>query len=120
MARKPVNKELIHTRLASTYGGWIYCEHCGENIGYLCYVTYDHFIFNYKCQCDSEGSLQIAFDDLVDTKISHEPLISIKNRLCCPHDLSPLLTVLDQKLLSYQYKIDCVCCKTTYQGEKTL
>ena len=51
MARIPKVKELINTRLASTYGGWIYCDYCGQNIGYLCYVTYDHFTFDYQCHC---------------------------------------------------------------------
>ena len=37
MARVLKNKELINTRLATNYGGWIYCNNCNENIGYLCY-----------------------------------------------------------------------------------
>lgn len=43
MSRNTKIKELSHTRLANQYGGWIYCESCGENIGYLCYTTYDNF-----------------------------------------------------------------------------
>lgn len=39
MARMPIQKELINTRLASGNGGWIYCAGRGENIGYLRYVT---------------------------------------------------------------------------------
>lgn len=41
MARVVKGKELINTRLAANYGGWIYCDGCQENIGYLCYSTYD-------------------------------------------------------------------------------
>ena len=41
MARVLKNKELINTKLAANYGGWVYCTECGENIGYLCYQTYD-------------------------------------------------------------------------------
>ena len=41
MTRLLKTKELVNTRLATNYGGWMYCEKCNENIGYLCYSTYD-------------------------------------------------------------------------------
>ena len=44
MARVLKNKELVNTRLATNYGGWMYCDKCNENIGYLCYSTYDRLI----------------------------------------------------------------------------
>jgi hypothetical protein len=118
MARKPCKKELVHSRIASGYGGWIYCDQCGENIGYLCYVTYDHFMLEYKCKCGGSGYIYIAFDDVKDAQESDEQLIGIKNRLCCPKDQSPLLTILEKKLTSYQYEIECVGCKTKYKGSK--
>jgi len=120
MARKPVMKELKNTKLASGYGGWIYCVHCGENIGYLCYVTYDNFNFEYQCQCGQHGSIHIAFDNVERGEQSNNKLVGIKNRLCCPNDQSPLLTILEKKLVSYKYAIDCVSCKTKYMEEKTL
>lgn len=40
MSRKPFVKKLEGTRLASTYGGWMYCDHCGKNIGYLCFSLF--------------------------------------------------------------------------------
>lgn len=43
MARILKEKELVNTRLATNYGGWMYCDKCGENIGYLCYSTYDNY-----------------------------------------------------------------------------
>ena len=118
MARKPSTKKLINTRIASGYGGWIYCDHCGENIGYLCYVTYDNFKFSYKCKCGSQGHIHIAFGDVENTKVFDDKLISIKNRLCCPSDKSPLLTILGKKLDCYQYEIACVNCHTKYTEEK--
>lgn len=118
MSRNTKIKELPHTRLANQYGGWIYCESCGENIGYLCYTTYDNFIFNYQCQCGSCGHIHIAFGDINSKKISNDKLIKIKNRLCCIHDQSPLLTILKEKLISYQYEIDCLKCQSKYKGEK--
>ena len=48
MARILKNKELVNTRLATNYGGWIYCDKCNENIGYLCYSTYDTLKLKYK------------------------------------------------------------------------
>lgn len=120
MARKPIIKELVNARLASTYGGWIYCSACGENIGYLCYVTYDNFSFSYKCSCGEHGSIHISFGDVQQADCSGDKLIEIKNRLCCPLDKAPLITILEKKLASYSYKVDCVECKTRYMEEKTL
>ncbi len=51
MSRVLKNKELENTRLATNYGGWMYCDHCNENIGYLCYSTYDRLELKYKCNC---------------------------------------------------------------------
>lgn len=118
MARTPQTKLLENTRLANTYGGWIYCENCGKNIGYLCYVTYNHFYFNYKCKCGTCGKMQIDFEEQNLIKVSESKLIIIKNRLCCPHDQSPLFTILEKNLDSYFYKIECVKCNTIYMEEK--
>ena len=118
MARIPKVKELINTRLASTYGGWIYCDYCGQNIGYLCYVTYDHFTFDYKCKCGHHGHMHISFQDSNYIKTSQDKFIIIKNRLCCPHDHSPLLTIFSEKLEDYKFEIVCVECKRKYQEEK--
>lgn len=63
MSRSPKVKELVSTRLASRYGGWVYCDSCGENIGYLCHVTYESFRFSYRCKCGVHGSIYLAFED---------------------------------------------------------
>lgn len=114
MARTPKVKKLSGTRLANNYGGWIYCENCGQNIGYLCYVTYDHFRFHYHCKCGARGSAQIDFTEESKTAFSGDKPVMIKNRLSCPKDQSPLLTVLEKKLDSYSYEIQCIACNTKY------
>lgn len=56
----------------------MYCDKCNENIGYLCYQTYDSLELTYKCNCGSQGSLYL---DFIDTKLgenSNEELITIK------------------------------------------
>ena len=63
MARILKNKELVDTRLATNYGGWMYCDKCNENIGYLCYSTYDRLELKYKCNCGSQGSAVLDFED---------------------------------------------------------
>jgi hypothetical protein len=88
MSRTPIIKELINTRLASGYGGWIYCEHCSKNIGYLCYVTYDSFRLEYHCKCGGQGSMYIAFRDVRSANNADKELAMIKNRLCCSADLA--------------------------------
>lgn len=83
MARTPKHKELKNTRLANTYGGWIYCEGCNKTIGYLCFVTYDLFKVEYRCKCGNHCGVDIAFDN--DTaKIADEPLVTIKKPSMLP------------------------------------
>lgn len=120
MARIPKIKELIATRLANTYGGWIYCESCGKNIGYLCYTAYDHFHFAYTCKCGAMGKLHISFEEEDEEVCSKHKPVLIKNRLCCGKDHSPLLTVLENRHDYYKYEIMCVNCHIRYAEEKTL
>ncbi|MDE5983849.1 MAG: hypothetical protein K2H13_01165 [Eubacterium sp.] len=118
MARVLKNKELVNTRLAANYGGWMYCTECGENIGYLCYQTYDSLDFNYECKCGSCGSAVIDFDDSKSGTECEKELITIKNRLCCPDDNEPLITLLDKKLAHYDLKITCKSCGNSYRKIK--
>lgn len=119
MARVPILKTLDSTRLASGHGGWIYCESCGENIGYLCYVTYDDFRFRYTCQCGACGSMHLAFADSSGVPDSGDALVTVRNRFCCPNDQSPLFTVLHKKLASYTCEVVCAACKRKYIEQKT-
>lgn len=118
MARVLKNKELTNTRLATNYGGWMYCDKCGENIGYLCYQTYDRLELKYQCNCGSHGSAVLDFEDSKDGKESDESLVVIRNRLCCPEDNEPLITILDKKVASYEMKITCKTCGNVYKRSK--
>ncbi len=119
MARTIKEKELINTKLATNYGGWIYCTQCNENIGYLCYSTYDQIVFDYQCNCGNHGKIFLNF---IDSQIGNDcdnDLIIIKNRLCCPSDQQPLMTILDKKLTSYDLEITCKTCNQTYSQSKS-
>lgn len=118
MSRVLKNKELVNTRLATNYGGWIYCDKCNENIGYLCYSTYVRLELKYKCNCGSEGSMLLYFEDSNIGRDYKDELITIKNRLCCPKDNEPLITILDKKLESYKIKITCKSCEGIYKKVK--
>lgn len=118
MSRTLKTKTLINTKLATNYGGWMYCEACNENIGYLCYSTYDRLELKYKCNCGSKGE---AFLDFEDSQTGHDcsdEMITIKNRLCCPKDNEPLLTILDKKVANFELKISCKFCTNIYQKIK--
>jgi len=115
MARVLKNKELINTRLATNYGGWMYCDNCNENIGYLCYSTYDRLELQYQCHCGSHGSALLDFDDSKTGKNCSDKFIIIKNRLCCPKDKEPLITILDKKIDSYEMKVTCKSCGNIYK-----
>lgn len=117
MSRVIKNKELVNTRLATNYGGWMYCEKCNKNIGYLCYVTYDSLRLSYECNCGSNGSVFIDFDDSKNGELCTDELVTIKNRLCCSFDDSPLITILDRSLKKYKLEITCKSCNKIYRKE---
>lgn len=118
MARTVKNKKLINTRLATNYGGWMYCEKCNENIGYLCYSTYDNLELNYTCGCGSQGSVILGFEDSEVGQECDDELITLKNRFCCPKDNEPLITILYKKVSNYEMKITCKSCSKTYKMHK--
>lgn len=118
MARKLKNKELLNTRLASSYGGWMYCDKCNETIGYLCYATYDRLALKYTCKCGNVGSAFLDFEDSSAGADCNHELVVTRNRFCCPEDQNPLITILDKKLAAYEMNITCKSCHQTYK--KTL
>lgn len=115
MARILKNKELVNTKLATNYGGWMYCDKCNENIGYLCYSTYDKLELRYKCNCGSTGSALLEFDDSKIGQKCNDELVTIKNRYCCSKDNQPLITILDKKIASYEMEITCKYCGNIYK-----
>lgn len=118
MAREIKTKKLENTRLATNYGGWIYCTKCNKNIGYLCYVTYDWIKLEYYCNCGSHGSVAIDFIDSKEGVLCNSPLIVVKNRFCCPNDESPLVTILEKNVESYTVEIACKNCSSVYKNSK--
>ncbi len=117
MARILKNKKLENTRLATNYGGWMYCDKCNENIGYLCYSTYDRLELKYKCSCGNLGSAILDFEDSKVGSSCNDELVIIKNRFCCSEDNNPLITILDKKVASYEFKITCRSCSKIYKRE---
>lgn len=107
-------KDLVNTKLANNYGGWIYCNSCNQTIGYLCYITYCCFTMEYICKCGNNGSMKIKMEDKMEPIPSTKALTRIKNRLCCPEDQSPLITILNKKLNYFSYKIVCNNCNHEY------
>lgn len=118
MGRVLKNKDLVNTRLATNYGGWIYCTSCNKNIGYLCYVTYDYLKLNYVCNCGSTGSAFLDFEDSNKGCSTDKELITIKNRFCCPDDKSPLITILDKNVKNYEFEICCKSCGRVYKRKQ--
>ena len=116
MARKTKRKELENSRLLKEYASWVYCDACNKTVAYLCYVTYDLFDFEYTCNCGSRGRVFVEFEHSVPTK-SEQPLCLAKNRLCCPEDDSPLLTVVDKNIEKFRFRIVCNSCNTEYKSQ---
>lgn len=118
MARVLKNKDLVNTKLATNYGGWMYCTECNKNIGYLCYVTYDRLKLNYECNCGSKGYVFLDFEDTKDGSLTDQELTIVKNRLCCPDDKSPLITMLSKNIKIYEFEITCKSCGKIYKRKE--
>ena len=116
MARKPIQKELQGTRLLKEYASWVYCLACGNTVAYLCYVTYDEVELNYTCNCGNCGRVFIRFAHDAPEG-SDQPLLAIKNRLCCPADHAPLLTIVEKNVQSAQVRVLCNGCHKEYENE---
>lgn len=116
MARVPLQKTLVNARLLKDYASWVYCTGCNQTVAYLCYTTYDRFDFDFTCRCGSHGSVHIAFT-VADAPDSDAPLVSVKNRLCCPDDQSPLVTFVEKSLVDYRAAILCKPCGQAYHRE---
>lgn len=118
MARKLNRKEVEKARLLKEYASWVYCTQCNNTVAYLCYVTYDLFDFSFTCNCGSKGHVHLEFEPTQQKKKSNLELIEIKNRLCCPNDQSPLITIVEKNVTDYHYEIDCNTCGTIYSIKK--
>ena len=116
MARTPKFKKLTNSKLLKEYASWIYCTDCNKTVAYLCYVTYDCFEFEYTCDCGGSGKVNIEFEHPGPVK-STDRLKLIKNRLCCPKDDSPLLSIVQKNLKNYKFRIVCNCCAHEFVGQ---
>ena len=113
MARTPTSKKLENARLLKDYASWIYCTGCNCTVAYLCYVTYDEFDFEYTCTCGCCGKVHISFAPVAPSD-SAAPLKLIKNRLCCPQDDAPLVTIVEKNLTTFSFRIVCKVCNTIF------
>ena len=60
----------------------------------------------------------LDFEDRKIGKNSKDELVILKNRLCCPKDNEPLITILDKKVASYEMQITCKSCESIYKKVK--
>lgn len=112
--KKQIYKELINSRLLKSYGSWMYCEECNNTIGYLCYTTYTYFKFVFTCNCGSKGKVVLGEKKKDVISSEDDKLITKRNRLCCPHDESPLFTVVSKNLSNYEFEVVCNKCNKIF------
>ncbi|MCI8568296.1 MAG: hypothetical protein HFG48_03145, partial [Bacilli bacterium] len=72
----------------------------------------------YKCNCGSDGSALLDFEDSNIGTVCDNDLVIVKNRYCCPKDNEPLITILDKKVTSYEMQITCKACNNIYKKAK--
>ncbi len=66
----------------------------------------------------NQDFIQNNFEDSNIGENCSDELVMIKNRLCCPKDKEPLITLLDKKVESYKMKITCKLCESIYNKVK--
>lgn len=113
-----LNKEIINGRILKNNGGWMYCDKCNSTVGYLCYSTYQAFIFDFDCNCGNKGLFKLGYGNKSTTMKSTQPLKICKNRLCCNNDDSPLLSIVEKNIKRVRYSVVCKKCLTEYIFEK--
>ncbi len=109
-------KEIQNGRILKNNGSWMYCDKCNKTVGYLCYSTYQDFQFDFVCKCGNQGSFKLKYQTESGLSKSSENLKTIKNRLCCPKDDSPLFTIVDKNVKNVKYSVTCKKCSTTYEN----
>ncbi len=109
-------KEIENGRILKNNGSWMYCDKCDKTVGYLCYSTYQNFQFDFVCKCGNKGSFKLKYQTENELTKSNEKLKTIKNRLCCPNDNSPLFTIVDKNIENVKYNVTCKRCFNNYEG----
>jgi len=109
-------KEIQNGRILKNNGSWMYCDKCNKTVGYLCYSTYQDFQFDFICKCGNKGLFRLKHKTGNGLTKSNKELKTIKNRLCCPNDDSPLFTIVDKNIEQVKYKVTCKKCSTTYEN----
>jgi hypothetical protein len=112
-----IKKNLINARLLKNYGSWMYCGTCGNPVGYLCYSTYTYFRFDFICSCGAQGSFELEKGNVPGNNTAGE-LITKKGRLCCPNDESPMFSIVEKNLKSYDYTVRCKECNGSFHARK--
>jgi hypothetical protein len=118
MATRNIEKKTTNSRLLKNYGSWLYCANCNKTVAYVCYSTYQRINISFSCSCGSKGDLELKEAELEiqgQPENGHE-LILKNNRYCCPHDESPLFSVVARQIDSLEYEVSCLECKRLYIG----
>lgn len=111
-------KEIHNGRSLKNNGSWMYCDKCNKTVGYLCYTTYNYFQYSFACKCGNKGLFKLEYQTENNQTKSNEELKTIKNRLCCPNDDSPLFTIVEKNIKTVEYSVVCKECSTKFEGRK--
>jgi len=112
-----ISKTIHNGRLLKKYGSWMYCDKCGNTVGYLCYTTYQYYKFSFTCTCGNTGFFELGkriADAYVDER---NTLLLNKTRLCCPNDNSPLFSVVEKNVDKYNFEVICKKCLHSFKKE---
>jgi hypothetical protein len=111
-----LTKEIQNGRILKNNGSLMYCKKCEKTVGYLCYSTYQDFRFDFVCKCGNKGSFRLKNQTENGLTKSNKELKTIKNRLCCPNDDSPLFTIVDKNIETVSYSVICKKCQTEFSN----
>ena len=115
---KELHKHIVNGRILKNNGSWLYCDKCNKTVGYLVYSKYLNFRFDFDCKCGNKGYFELEYKTDKKIKKSNAELITKKNRLCCPVDEAPLLTIVEKNIEKYTYSVTCNKCFNKYKKER--
>lgn len=111
-----LKRTIDNGKMLKNSGSWMYCSQCGNTVGYLCYTTYTSFRLTSVCICGATNCFELAYEK-VNKSAVNTPLLTVKNRLCCPEDRSPLFSVSRKNLKDYTCEVVCNKCGIKYHSE---
>ncbi len=104
-------RKVVGAKLLDKNGSLVFCENCEKIVGSINRIGYRYMKIVFSCTCGTYGNIEIVKVNsrLGDAKqINKMPGIS-KGVCRCTKCDTPLLSMIDSRVLNYSFFAECVC-----------